>query len=549
MEEKEVVKTEEKEVVTVEESVVTESTVTKKKKSKLWIFIVILFIAIALLAGAIVAVVTFKFPSEKPTGDVPGVAVSENYLDYKIVDNSLGDFDIRFLQTDNDRENKVYSPLSIKYALTMLNEGAAGETKKQIETIIGDYKPKAYTNSDNMSLANALFVRDSSKDKIKDTYIDSLATKYNASLIYDPFNNPDNINDWVSDKTFGMVEELLDDVGSDTDYVLVNALAIDMEWVKKIQPEMGAYRVKYAHRDFGVWVDDLVNGGYPSINFNNNNKDTKAVQFAAVANRYDIVADLGEQNIIDTVSADYTNWLKEDPCQSAATSPSVSEYIPKYMSEIKEGYGDISSSTDFSFYVDDNVKVFSKDLREYDGTTLQYVGIMPKQDNLDTYVSNVKASEINTLIDSLKPIELNSFKDGVITQVEGTIPLFEFEYELDLMKNLKMLGIQDVFDDKKADLSNLTKDVSYIGKAAHKANIEFSNDGIKAGAATAMGGSGAAGCWYDYLFEVPVEKIDLTFDKPYLFFVIDKDTREVWFTGTVYEPKESNPSEDYIWEE
>ena len=133
MEEKEVVKTEEKEVVTVEESVVTESTVTKKKKSKLWIFIVILFIAIALLAGAIVAVVTFKFPSEKPTGDVPGVAVSENYLDYKIVDNSLGDFDIRFLQTDNDRENKVYSPLSIKYALTMLNEGAAGETKKQIE--------------------------------------------------------------------------------------------------------------------------------------------------------------------------------------------------------------------------------------------------------------------------------------------------------------------------------------------------------------------------------------------------------------------------------
>ena len=109
MEEKEVVKTEEKEVVTVEESVVTESAVTKKKKSKLWIFIVILFIAIALLAGAIVAVVTFKFPSEKPTGEVPGVEVAENYLDYKIVDNSLGDFDIRFLQTDNDRENKVYS--------------------------------------------------------------------------------------------------------------------------------------------------------------------------------------------------------------------------------------------------------------------------------------------------------------------------------------------------------------------------------------------------------------------------------------------------------
>ena len=51
---------------------------------------------------------------------------------YKIVDNSLGDFDIRFLQTDNDRENKVYSPLSIKYALQMLSEGADGNTKKEI---------------------------------------------------------------------------------------------------------------------------------------------------------------------------------------------------------------------------------------------------------------------------------------------------------------------------------------------------------------------------------------------------------------------------------
>ena len=546
MEEKDAVKTKEKENVIEEKKKTTKEVVGQEKKNKSWILILILFVIIALLAGAIIAVATFKFPSDKPVGETPGVLVAENYLDYKIIDNSIGDFDIRFLQTDIDEENKVYSPLSIKYALAMLNEGAAGETKKQIETILGDYKPKAYTNSDNMSLANALFVRDSSKDKIKDTYIDTLSTKYNASLIYDPFNNPDNINDWVSDKTFGLVDELLDEVGSGTDYVLVNALAIDMEWVKKIQAENGDYRVDYAHRDFSVWVQDLVNGGYPSLNFNNNNKDTKAVKFAAVANRYDIVTTLGEQNIYNTVSADYTNWLQEDPCQLAATSPSVEEYMADYMSEINVGYGDISSSTDFSFYVDDYVKVFSKDLKEYDGTTLQYVGIMPKQENLDTYISKVKASDINTLINGLKPIELDSFKEGVITQVEGTIPLFEFEYELDLMKNLKMLGVQDVFDDKKADLSNLTKESSYISKAAHKANIEFSNEGIKAAAATAMGGMGSAVGGFEYLYDVPVETIDITFDKPYLFFVIDKDTREVWFTGTVYEPKESNISEDYI---
>ena len=35
---------------------------------------------------------------------------------------------------------------------------------------------------------------------------------------------------------------------------------------------------------------------------------------------------------------------------------------------------------------------------------------------------------------------------------------------------------------------------------------------------------------------MPVEEIDLTFDKPYMFIIRDKDTGEVWFAGTVYNP-------------
>lgn len=41
---------------------------------------------------------------------------------------------------------------------------------------------------------------------------------------------------------------------------------------------------------------------------------------------------------------------------------------------------------------------------------------------------------------------------------------------------------------------------------------------------------------FDYLYDVPVEKIDLTFDKPYMFIVRNKETGEVWFVGTVYKP-------------
>ena len=56
---------------------------------------------------------------------------------------------------------------------------------------------------------------------------------------------------------------------------------------------------------------------------------------------------------------------------------------------------------------------------------------------------------------------------------------------------------------------------------------------------TILGGAGSAGCGFEHLYDVPVEVIDLTFDKPYVFFIRDKNTNEIWFTGTVYEPNKS----------
>ena len=87
---------------------------------------------------------------------------------------------------------------------------------------------------------------------------------------------------------------------------------------------------------------------------------------------------------------------------------------------------------------------------------------------------------------------------------------------------------------------------SYISTALHKANIEFTEDGIKAAAVTLMGGLGA-GSPFDYYFDVPVEEIDMTFDNPYMFLIRDKETGETWFAGTVYEPLswEDEPSNNY----
>ena len=58
-----------------------------------------------------------------------------------------------------------------------------------------------------------------------------------------------------------------------------------------------------------------------------------------------------------------------------------------------------------------------------------------------------------------------------------------------------------------------------------------------------VGGAGDVNCSFEYDYDVPVEEIDITFDKPYMFIIRDKDNKEVWFAGTVYEPISCDESE------
>ncbi len=508
---------------------------TKKKKNMAPIIIPIVFTFVIAIGVLFIFLFNGNNKEEKKDDEEEPVVLESQF---GMSDNTLSKFDISFLKFENNGQNKIYSPLSIKYALAMLSEGSKGNTKGQIDAVIGKYEAHKYNNNSNMSFANALFINDSEKDGIKSNYIDTLKEKYNAEIITDSFEKPDAINNWVSKKTFGLIEDIVDDV-SDKVFVLVNALAIDMEWVNKIQPEWEDYYVSFKHRKFWAYVPELNSNGFSMLDFNNNFK-AESVQIAAVANRYDIVKDIGEDNIRNTVGKEYRDWLKRGECEDPIPNPSdkmINDYLDEYIEEIGSGYNQVSSSTDFEFYDDEKVKVFAKDLKTYEGTTLQYIGIMPKKDSLTNFINDMSAEDINNIIGNIKKIELDSFEDGYITEIKGLIPTFNFEYELKLMDDLKSIGIVDAFDSSKADLSKITGGKGlFIDSASHKANIEFSNDGIKAGAATTLGGKGNYSCEFDYIYDVPVKTIDLTFDSPYLFLIRDKDTKEVWFVGTVYEP-------------
>ncbi len=461
---------------------------------------------------------------------------NKEYTSGPISSNELEDFDLYFLQVENYKKNKVYSPLAIKIGLKMLEEASNGATKEQISNIIGKYSLNNYTNSKNMSLANALFVRNSYKDSINPAYIDKLKL-YNAEVIYDSFSSTKNINNWVSNKTFNTIKNFIEDV-SEENFVLLNTVSIDMEWKNKIQ-EDGLW-VSYQHEDYEKYINPLYMGGLSAVEFQN--ISVPAGEIGAVGNKYDIIKTLGEDKIRNIIVNDYQNWLNEGmPNSCGDETRDANAVATKFIEELKTNYGQFEKSTDFYFYTDNNVKVFAKDLKTYNDVTLQYIGILPKKLELKEYISIINSSNINTILKGLKPAEMSSFKEGKITDISGYIPFFQIDYDMNLKENLKRMGINDIYDSSKSDLSGITSEKAFITSSKHKTKIDFSNDGIKAVSAIASGGGGAGECGYDYKFQVPVEKIDLTFDKPYLFIVRDKNTNEVWYIGTVYKPLTEYP--------
>ena len=370
----------------------------KEKKNKTLSTIVPIIIFLILVVGAGVGTICYLNISGEE-GKTTKVDVTKKASAYRMSGNSVEKFDFAFLQQDNTQSNKVYSPLSIKYALAMLSEGADGTTKEQIDAVIGSYKSKKYTNSEHLSLANAAFFRNTFKDHVKVDFVNNLINKYNAEVIYDDFSTPNNINNWVSGKTFNLINNLLDDV-STNEFVLVNALAIDMEWNKKIQAVEGKdiYNINYLHEDYSAFIRDVSGNYYEKIKFNGDEKEVQALQFGASINNYDIVEVLGEDNIRKTVGDEYDKWLAEKPCGEDIEYETKEEFLDRYIKEIDSNYGNVSASTDFLFYEDSNVKTFAKNLKTYDGTTLQYVGIMPVKDSLETYIKNINAVKINNIV-------------------------------------------------------------------------------------------------------------------------------------------------------
>ena len=510
----------------------------KPKKSKTGLIITIILLLLV-VAGVVCYFVFGKGDNKENKDNKGGSTVTENNKKnspYRLSGNGLEEFDLQFLKLVGTKANTIYSPISIKYALAMLNEGTKGDTHTQIEDLIGDYKPTKYTNSANLAFGNAFFIKDTYVNEINQDTVKLLQDKYNAEVKTGSFDDPGLVNNWISEKTLGLIKNLLEkeDI-QNLDYMIVNALGIDMEWTSYFVPRDNpesiiknySTYVSYPNTDFGWTNADSVLPG----KFNNSEKNYQLMEVNASYNNYDVVKAHGGE---EKYKQDIADYLVDKCGYSKENAVSGAENVYK---NVTSSYKQFDKSTDFYFYTDDDVKVFAKDLKEYDGVQLQYVGFEPQKVSLEDFVKDVNTTKLNLYLNKMKEVKPESFEEGYVTKIIGTIPKFKYSFDMDLKEKLIELGVKDVFDPAKADITKLTKSNSYIAMALHAANIEFTEYGIKAAAVTIGGGAGNIGSC-TYTEKMKVKTIDMTFDKPYMYIIRNKKTGEVWFTGSVVEPTE-----------
>lgn len=106
------------------------------------------------------------------------------------------------------------------------------------------------------------------------------------------------------------------------------------------------------------------------------------------------------------------------------------------------------------------------------------------------------------------------------------LPKFELEESYDLKSDLAAMGLLDIFDSAKADLSGMSgaHDL-FLSEIVHKAFVEVNEEGTEAAAATA----GIA------MLCMIIEE-DFNADHPFLFFIRHNPTQSILFFGRYASP-------------
>jgi serpin B len=149
-------------------------------------------------------------------------------------------------------------------------------------------------------------------------------------------------------------------------------------------------------------------------------------------------------------------------------------------------------------------------------SSLSMTFIVP--DDMASFQSQLTASKFASVLGSMKRYDVSFW-----------LPKYSVESRVDLAQVLAAMGMSDLFSAQNADLSGITTDEKlFIDKVIHQANMDVDEEGVTAAAVTISLGLGAGA-------EQPPH-VDFKVDKPFLYFIRDRQSGVILFMGRVDDP-------------
>ncbi|MBO4848029.1 MAG: serpin family protein [Clostridia bacterium] len=231
-------------------------------------------LAVIMLA-AVAAEVMGCTPEVKANDLMSGIEPAkkeEIVFDFASSSKKAADFAVRLFKAGYENgENVLMSPLSVMSALAMTANGAKGDTRSQMEEVLGmsveelndfftQYIPKLKNDdTTNIDIANSIWFTDDPRFTVNEAFLQKNADHFAADIYRAPFDGTTlrDINNWVKLKTHGMIPEILDKIDRDSAVMyLVNALAFEAEWPS-------------VYRSTDVWKGDFTaeDGTKTSVDF------------------------------------------------------------------------------------------------------------------------------------------------------------------------------------------------------------------------------------------------------------------------------------------
>jgi serine protease inhibitor len=150
---------------------------------------------------------------------------------------------------DTDK-NVFISPLSISIALSMTLNGAEGTTRDamartlqlgnmSLEEINQGYSTliESLENADSLvklGVADSIWINDSFEPYVKQDFTQRVKEYFGSEVFSRDFGSPqtpDEINGWISNKTEGKIDKMVDEISPELVMFLINAIYFKGEWV------------------------------------------------------------------------------------------------------------------------------------------------------------------------------------------------------------------------------------------------------------------------------------------------------------------------------